>query len=35
MYFTENLEEAAMKAVKMAAILRMAREANLDINISK
>jgi len=35
MFFTENLEEAASKAVNMAAILRMAREASIDINIRR
>lgn len=33
MIFTEDLEEAAEKAVKMAEILKMAREARLNINI--
>lgn len=33
MFFTENLEEAATKAVKMAEILKTAREAKLNISL--
>lgn len=34
MIFTEDLEQAASKAVKMSAILRMAKEANLNVNLT-
>lgn len=34
MIFTEDLDEAAIKAVKMSAILRMAKEANLNVNLT-
>ena len=33
MIVTDDLEDAAEKAVKMAAILKMAREAKLNINL--
>lgn len=34
MIFTEDLDEAASKAVRMSAILKMAREANLNVNLT-
>ena len=34
MIFTEDLDEAAKKAVRMSAILRLAREANLNVNLT-
>jgi succinyl-CoA synthetase beta subunit len=34
MIFTEDLDEAAMKAVKMSAILRMAKEANFNVHLT-
>ena len=34
MIFTEDLDEAAKKAVKMCAILKMAKEANLNVNLT-
>jgi len=34
MLVTEDLSEAAEKAVKMAAILRMARDARISINLT-
>ena len=33
MIFTKDLDDAAEKAVKMAAILKMAREAKLSVNL--
>ena len=33
MVLTEDLEEAATKAVKMADILKMAREAKLNVSL--
>jgi len=33
LFFTEDLEEAAMKAVKITEILKMAREAKLNVNL--
>ncbi|CAD8132176.1 unnamed protein product [Paramecium pentaurelia] len=34
MMFTEDLDEAAKKAVRMAAILRLAKEANINVNLT-
>lgn len=34
MIFSEDLDEAARKAVRMAAILRLAREANINVNLT-
>jgi hypothetical protein len=34
MIFTEDLDEAANKAVKMSAILRMAKEVSLNVNLT-
>lgn len=34
MIFTEDLDEAAKKAVRMAAILRLAKEANINVNLT-
>ena len=34
MIFTEDLDEAAKKAVKMTAIIKMAKEANLNVNLT-
>ncbi len=34
MFLTEDLEEAANKAVKMSHIIRMAREAKINISLS-
>lgn len=33
LFITEDLEEAATKAVKMAEILRLAREAKLNVSL--
>lgn len=33
LFITEDLEEAASKAVKMAEILRLAREAKLNVSL--
>ncbi|CAD8054378.1 unnamed protein product [Paramecium sonneborni] len=34
MMFTEDLDEAAKKAVRMAATLRLAKEANINVNLT-
>lgn len=34
MIFTEDLDEAANKAVKMATILKMAREVKLNVHLT-
>lgn len=34
MFFTDDLDEAAEKAVKMASIIRMAKEANINISLT-
>ena len=34
MFFTENLEEAAERAVKMAQILKMAKEIKVNISLT-
>jgi hypothetical protein len=34
MIFTEDLDEMVMKAVKMSAILRTAKEANFNVNLT-
>ena len=34
MLFSEDLDEAAEKAVKMAAILRLAKDAKININLT-
>ena len=34
MFFTDDLDEAAERSVKMASIIRLAREAKINISLS-